>query len=264
MNTCPLLPSSWELPQVLRFRLGSGPGRQRAMLHEGHLLLVLHDVPSRRTYSRAAQLFWRNPEGQWRSTLPVGGETAVDEHLKSFASAIERLTESFDQADDSEEFFEVLRALAPVRRTIRNLQATLQSAREKLSEDRQIIDWRDKAYELVRRAELLYSDAQTALDFETAHQAEIQAEASQQRAVAAHRLNVLVAFFFPIATLSSILSMNLHHGLEEWELPRAPWVLCAVLTIGVLMGTGLTFLITRPVKGSNPEKAQRKPLQQKD
>ncbi len=258
MKSCPLIPSQWELPQVLRVRLGSGPGRQRAMLHDGHLLLVLHDVPRRRTYIRDAQLFWRNPEGKWRSTLAVGGEVAVDEHLKSFAGTIDRLAESFDDADESEEFFEILRSLGPLRRTIRNLQAALQNAREILSDDLTIIDWRDKAYELVRRAELLYSDVHTALEFETAHQAKIQAEASRQRAVAAHRLNVLVAFFFPIATLSSILSMNLHHGLEEWETPRAPWVLLAVLVISVLLGALLSRLITRPARAPHRDAKQGK------
>ena len=258
MTRCPLLPSQWDLPQHLRFRLGMGPGRQRAMLHEGHLLLVLHDVPKRRTYSREARLFWRNPEGQWRSTLAVSGKAAVEVHLDNFSGAIDRLTESFEQAEESEDFFDILGTLGPIRRTLRNLQAALQDAREKLTEERLLIDWRDRAYELVRRAELLYSDVQTALDFETAQQAETQAEASRQRAVAAHRLNVLVAFFFPIATLSSILSMNLHHGLEDWETPRAPWVLLAVLSFGVLMGTALTYLITLPAKRSSKDKKKGK------
>lgn len=256
MSRCPLLPTNWDVPQHLKLRLGIGPGRQRAMEHEGHLLLVLHDVPQRRTYDREAQLFWRNPEGQWRSTLAVSGKAAVEVHLDKFAGAIDRLSESFEEGVDSEDFFDILGALGPIRRTLRNTHASLQEAREKLTGERLLIDWRDRAYELVRRAELLYNDAQTALDFETAQQAEIQAEASRQRAVSAHRLNILVAFFFPIATLSSILSMNLSHGLEQWEPPRAPWVLLAVLITGILMGGALTFLITRPTKKS---KQQSKP-----
>ena len=257
MSRCPLLPSQWEVPQELKLRLGIGPGRQRAMEHEGHLLLVLHEVPQRHTYDREAQLFWRSPEGQWRSTLAVSGKAAVEVHLEKFAGAIDRLSESFEGASDSEDFFEVLGALGPIRRTLRNTHAALQGAREKLSGERLIIDWRDQAYELVRRAELLSSDAQTALDFETAQQAKIQAEASQQRAVSAHRLNILVAFFFPIATLSSILSMNLTHGLEEWEPPHAPWVLLGVLIAGILLGGGLTYLITLPAKRASKESSTR-------
>lgn len=258
MSRCPLLPSQWDVPQQLKLRLGIGPGRQRAMECDGHLLLVLHDVPQRRTYDRDAQLFWRNPEGQWRSTLAVSGKAAVEVHLDKFAGAIDRLSESFEEAVDSEDFFDVLGALAPIRRTLRNTHAALQDAREKLSGERLIIDWRDRAYELVRRAELLYSDAQTALDFETAQQAEIQTEAGRQRAVSAHRLNVLVAFFFPIATLSSILSMNLHHGLEEWETPRAPWVLLGVLLAGIFLGGALTYLITRPARATAKKNETRK------
>ena len=37
-----VVPPVWEIPQVIRARLGDQVGRQRAMFHEGHLLLVLH------------------------------------------------------------------------------------------------------------------------------------------------------------------------------------------------------------------------------
>ena len=114
--------------------------------------------------------------------------------------------------------------------------------------------WRDRAYDLVRHAELLYNDAQTALDFETARQAEAQARASQQRAVAAHRLNMLAAFFFPLATLSAILSARLHHGWEDWEANHAPWGFAGVLLVGVCVGIVLTYIITRPGK---PPKIER-------
>ena len=45
MNSCPLIPADWELPAVLRIRVGHGPGRQRILEAEDHLLLLLHDVP---------------------------------------------------------------------------------------------------------------------------------------------------------------------------------------------------------------------------
>ena len=248
MTSCPLIPADWDMPQVLRFRLGDRPGRQRAMQHEGHLLLVLHDVPQRRDRERTGQIFWRNPEGQWRSTLAVKGDQAVDEQLSAYAAIIDRLTEVFDKAEESIAYFDILGALGPIRRSIRNLLAALQDARELQPDERSIIIWRDQAYSLVRRAELLYNDAQAALNFETARQAEAQAEASRQRAVAAHRLNVLAAFFFPLATLSAILGANLHHGLEDWEVGHAPWGLAGVLVAGVLVGLALTYIITRPAK----------------
>ena len=248
MASCPLIPVDWELPSVVRFRLGNRPGRQRAIQHEGNLLLVLHDVPQRRDRERIGQLFWRNPEGQWRSTLPVEGDQAVDEQLNTYEIAIDRIADAFDATSASIGFFDILGAMGPIRRSIRNLLAALQDARELLPDERLIIDWRDRAYDLVRRAELLYNDAQTALEFETAHQAEAQAQASRQRAVAAHRLNMLAAFFFPLATISAILSMKLHHGLEDWEANYAPWVFAGVLVMGVVIGIVLTYIVTRPAE----------------
>jgi hypothetical protein len=248
MASCPLIPTDWDIPQVVRFRLGDHPGRQRAMQHEGHLLLVLHDVPQRHDRERIRQLFWRNPEGQWRSTLGVGGEQSVEVQIDTFAAAIERMTEAFNKTEQSIGYFDILGALGPIRRSIRNLHATLQEARELEPEERLIIIWRDQAYDLVRRAELLYNDAQAALNFESARQAEAQAQASQQRAVAAHRLNMLAAFFFPLATISTILSMKLRHGLEDWEANYAPWVFAGVLATGVLIGVVLTYVITRPAR----------------
>ena len=254
MASCPLIPVDWDMPQVVRFRLGDRPGQQRAMLHDGHLLLVLHDVPQRHDRDRTGQLFWRNPEGQWRSTLSVAGEQAVEAQIGAYAAAIDRITEAFNTTKQSVGYFDILGALGPIRRSIRNLLAALKDARELQPDERLIILWRDQAYDLVRRTELLYDDAHSALEFETARQSEAQTQASQQRAVAAHRLNMLAAFFFPLATLSAILSMKLHHGLEDWEASYAPWVFAGVLAVGVFIGVVLTYIITRPAK---PPKIKR-------
>ena len=61
-------------------------------------------------------------------------------------------------------------------------------------------------------------------------------------AVAAHRLNGLAAFFFPIATVMTIFGANLKHGLEEryWPLP---FLVCAGL--GLIGGIVLTALLGR-------------------
>ena len=77
----------------------------------------------------------------------------------------------------------------------------LQEARDVAGGDRPLIVARDQAYDLTRRAELLHEDLKNGLDFAIAWQAEQQAEHSHQMSVAAYRLNILAAFFFPIATL---------------------------------------------------------------
>ena len=153
-----------------------------------------------------------------------------------------------------EDFFELIRKLGPLTRTTRNLHAALQKARETQREDRLLINWRDEAYALVRRVELLQADVKNALDFEIAQQAEAQAEASHQMAVSAHRLNVLAAFFFPLATLSAIFRMKLEHGMENWDKAHQPWTLLGVLGVGLLLGFGLTLMVTRPAKRPNTKR----------
>lgn len=73
MSTSSLLPSAWDLPPVFRDRLGSHPGRQRAMFADGHLLLILHEPPKPDVNERLGCFFWRHPDGTWSSSgLGVG------------------------------------------------------------------------------------------------------------------------------------------------------------------------------------------------
>ena len=242
MNSCPLIPADWDLPTVLRIRLGHGPGRQRALEADEHLLLVLHDVPKRHQTTRVGQLFWRQPNGNWHSSIPGAGPAGVEQHLQTFAKEIDRLMEEVEEARSSKAFFNILGQLSPLARSTRNMYTALQDARKLCQQDQQLIDWRDTAYDLSRGVELLQNDAQTALNFEIAHQAEIQAEASHQMATSAHRLNVLAAFFFPLATLLAVLGANLRNVLPEIS-PRS--ALAVMLIIGALLGSGLTYLVTR-------------------
>jgi hypothetical protein len=126
------------------------------------------------------------------------------------------------------------------------LYETLQQARETIKDDRQLIVARDQAYELTRRADLLYDDAKNALDFAVAWQAEQQAESAHQMTVATHRLNMLVAFFFPIATLSAIFGVEMNHGLRTWDERSGPMPFLAVMFIGLICGVLLTRFIARP------------------
>ncbi len=245
MNSCPIFPADWDLPTVLRIRLGHGPGRQRVIDADDHLLLVLHEVPKSHQLERVGQLFWRQPDGDWLCSIPGAGPAGVEQHLQTYADAIDRLTEEVEAACTSEACFKILGQLSPLARASRNMYTALQEARKLCSEDHELLEWRNKAYDLSRRVELLQSDAKTSLDFEVAHQAEILADASHQMATSAHRLNVLAAFFFPLATLAAVLGANLQNVLPGVS-HRASLVI--VLAIGLSLGGGLTHLITRPAK----------------
>ena len=82
-------------------------------------------------------------------------------------------------------------------------------------------------------ADLAYQDAQNTLGYTAALQAESQAAAGYQMAVSAHRLNILAAFFFPMATLSAIFGVNLQTGLEQQS---APLPFLALVSISVICG----------------------------
>ncbi len=245
-----MIPADWQLPELIRARLGDGPGRQRAMLHDGHLLIVLHDVPLKRERKRTGQFFWRQPSGEWKSTVGGNAAQAFDKFLATYAAALQRLTAHYETADESVDYFEIQVELAPIVRSSRNLHAALVDARKMCPEDRELINSRDDAYELMRSAELLHDDAESALEFDIARQAEEQAKSSHQMAISSHRLNVLAAFFFPLATLSAFFGTNLTNGIEKWDKAHPALLLAIMLGAALVIGLIMSRLIARPTKMS--------------
>lgn len=237
-----VLPSGWAVPQEIQDRLGQQAGRQRAMHSDKHLLLILHAPPAPDDSERTGRYFWREPDGAWSSSDLGAGSASLIRHLDDFDSRLDELEEHDRVAVDVEDYFSVLRALAPLRRTIGNMQQALQQARETCSDDRELINARDGAYELVRTAELLHTDVKNSLDFAIARRAEEQAASGHRMAVSAHRLNVLAAFFFPVATLAAIFGVNLKHGFEEQAPPVA---FLALVGTGLLFGLVLKMFVTR-------------------
>lgn len=230
-----LLPSNWAIPDRIRARLGVQAGRQRAMLHEGHLLLVLHDVPKPDQLARGASFFWRAPDGTWKGAgaAAKGGVGALKGHVEAFSAAAHALEERVDKAAGAADYFAVLQESAPLLRTARNMHRVLQEAREACPEDKELITIRDQAYENERALELIHGDARTGLDFTVARRAEVQAELSEQINRSSHRLNLLAALFFPITALAGILGMNLTHGYEQ---AHAPYLFWAVVAGAFLLG----------------------------
>lgn len=242
------MPSDWRVPEVLVRRLGDGTGRQRAMEADGHLLLVLHAPPRAGEPERTGRLFWRDPAGNWRSTLSGEGTTALRRHVAEFADRTEKLEGGWQKASSARDYFLLLREIAPLYRTSRNLHATLQKARETMSADLDLLNARDQAGEVERALELLQADAKNGLEFTVAHQAEEEARRSFEMAVSAHRLNLLAAAFFPIATLAAVFGMNLPHGMEGWSTPAHFW---GIIGLGMAWGLVLALLIARKPRPSS-------------
>ena len=233
MSHALLLPSNWKVPQIFRDRLGNKVGRQRVMFADGHLLLVLHAPPAPDERHRQGRFFWRSPEGTWQSSSLGEGIKSLDKHLEQYLQELQKLENAEDRAQTADDYFPILQAIAPLHRSAGNMHNTLQEARELAREDRDLLACRDHAYIIQRSIELLQCDTKNGLDCVVARRAEEDAENSRRMAVAAHRLNVMAAIFFPIATLATIFGMNLPSGLEE----VSPVLFWGVLFVCVLVGT---------------------------
>ncbi len=248
-----VLPPGWQVPQKFRDRVGEFAGRQRAMFDDGHLLLVLHAPPKPEDDERKGRFFWHQPDGTWNSDGAGAGHLALSKHLAEYLELLHELEQLDEAAVRAEEYFAVLSAIAPLQRAARHLHQALQQAREMVPENKELINLRDRAYQIERMAELLYAEAKNSLDCIIAQRTEEQAETSYQMAVSAHRLNVLAAFFFPIATLSAVFGVNMLHGWEEYP---PPLPILAMLGIGLVIGVVLRIFITRPAPDRTKAKAK--------
>jgi len=240
------IPKRWEVPEIFRDRMGKEAGRQRTMVADGHVLVILHELPNPdEPEQRRAQLFWRNPDGAWRSTAKGSGAGALRDHISGFESAVLELENRLERAKTAEDYFEVLHVTAPTRRTARDMQRALQAAREALPKDKAVIALRDDAIDIERAWELVHSYARDGIDFTIARRSEEQARHSVRQNAAAHRLNMIMALFLPITAVGSVLGINLSHGLET---SHAPWLFVAVTAGSFLLGFVVRAVVTRDAK----------------
>lgn len=237
------LPSSWDLPPVIKNRFGQKSlGQQRAMIAHNHLLLVLHKPPEPHQRKREVALFWRQPDGTWKQTAIGNGIEPLIRHLKEYNAAAEKFIEDYHQAQEAEDYFRILEAMSPLRLATKNLHATLQAAREGIPGDRDLIDLRDYAYEIERSLDLLYENTKNALDFRIAKRAEEQTQLSLQAVKSGERLNILAGIFLPLTAIASVFGMNLVSGLESNSIETF-WL---VVLVGIVLGL---FVLQWSIKG---------------
>lgn len=225
------IPKTWDLPLSIRKRLGESVGRQRMMHEEGHVLLLLHQAPKAEDDEvRAAVVFWRNPQGEWKSSPLGGGLSGLEAHLASYRTAIHKLDEEVEAAKTARHYFEVMRHMHPLQRSTRSLLEVMQAARTALPDDTRVITLRDQAADLERAIELVAADAKAGMDFTLAESASQQAANAEVANREARRLNRLAAFFFPLATLVTVFGMNPPESVYRHE---GFWV---VLGAGIVLG----------------------------
>lgn len=209
MEKAAYIPKTWELPGAIRSRLGESVGRQRLIDGDGHLLLLLHQVPrSEDDEVRTAAAFWRNPAGEWKSAPLGGGLTGLQAHLASYQTAAHELDAAVETAKSARDYFDIIRRMNPLQRATRNMSAAVQALRLALPGETRVITLRDLAVDAERAIELVAADAKAGMDFTVAESATQQAAAAEVANQEARRLNKLAAFFLPLATLVSVFGMN--------------------------------------------------------
>ncbi len=243
-----IVPDDWDIPVQIRDRFGDHAGRQRAMIADGHLLLVLHEPPGPNDRGRIGTLVWRNPSGSWAWTKNGSINHLLRKHVASFAQEAEELETQLQNAFFAADYFSLLQAIAPLHRTSCNLHSTLQKARDMMPDDRELIVARDAAGDVERAFELLYMDAKNGLDYTAAQRNELQSQRTYEMSVTAHRLNMLAAIFFPITAISSIFGMNFATGLEAITGTTVFW---AILGGGFLSGLLLSKVISEKPSAGN-------------
>lgn len=203
------IPKTWDLPVAIRKRVGTSVGRQRLMNEEGHLLVILHQVPRTEDNEvRTGVLFWRNPVGEWKSTPASGGLAGLDAHLALYRTAIHQLDADVEKAKTPRDYFEIMRKMHPLQRSARNMAEVLQATRQALPEESRVINMRDQAVDLERGIELIAADAKAGMEFTIAEATSQQALSAMAATLEARRLNRLAAFFFPLATMVAVFGMS--------------------------------------------------------
>ncbi|MEM1059807.1 MAG: CorA family divalent cation transporter, partial [Verrucomicrobiota bacterium] len=234
------IPEAWTVPPVFRERLSQHFGHQRAMLADGHLLLVLHEVPLPGQVDRAGRLFWRDALGRWECTGAGEGLPALERLLETYSEELDRLLRVVERAQLGQDYYRALKAILPVERAASNLHAALVDAREGLREAknaREVIHLRDRSGENARQAQLMIEDARATLDYLVASQSMEQSELNRKLNVTTRRLNLLIAVFFPLTAVSTVFGMNLVHGLEGAPVAAFWMTVLASVGLGVILAS---------------------------
>ncbi|MEY3897984.1 MAG: hypothetical protein RLZZ214_3505 [Verrucomicrobiota bacterium] len=231
MGKADYIPKTWILPEAITKRLGATVGKQRLMNEDGHLLLLLHQVPRVEDNEvRTAAVVWRNPAGEWKSAPTGGGLGGLEAHVAAYRTAIHGLDDAVDGAKSALDYFKVMRLAHPLQRSTRSLFEVIQATRQALPDDPRIINLRDQTADAERAIELVAADAKSGMDFTVAESASQQAASAEAANQEARRLNRLVAFFLPLATLVAIFGMN---PPETVYRDNGFWV---VVAAGLIMG----------------------------
>ena len=233
MAESPLIPATWQLPESIRRRLGSKVGMQRVIYEEENLVIVAHDVPAPTERVRRGILIWRKPDGTWSSSNGELGNIAIEKLLQKYDQAITKFESAEARANKADAYLKIVEALAPVSRSLQNFSNVMKEARKQVPDATELIDLRDRAYELARSAQLNYQMTRDEMDVAMIVRGEEHSRIADRMAQASHRLNMMAAFFLPLATISGVFGTTLTDNWS-WSSSVVPFLL--MITLGLLAG----------------------------
>ncbi len=237
-----IIPHNWEIPESIKERVGTRTyGRQRAIIENGHLLLILHERPTPEQDERAGVLFWRTPDGDWKSSRGGKSIHGLKEFIQEYVDEHDQLEDAYDSARTAKDYFTVMDAVIPLKRAAAHVFQAIQAAREQLKEYHDLIEIRDLAYDNERRYDILWQDSKNAVDFKIAQESEEQADLSKEALRASHKLNLLAALFFPLTALTSLFGMNMSSGFDD----GGPFLFWLIFAIGGATGFAMKGWVAR-------------------
>ncbi len=143
---------------------------------------------------RRGRFYWRKPDGSWQASESSGGASTVGKHLDEFQVQLEKIDRKLDGATLARDYFAVMSHLSPLLRTARHLHSALQEARTAIASP-ELITCRAGHMKSNVLLNCCTKTPKMASILPPRATAEQQAEASHRMEVAAHRLNLLAAFF---------------------------------------------------------------------
>ncbi|MDE0835329.1 MAG: hypothetical protein OSA84_03140 [Akkermansiaceae bacterium] len=227
-----ILPEHYELEREILEQLSDRPGHQRCVVGHDELLLVLHEVPKARVPERKALFFWRRMDGRW--IQPGGpGLDEVGELFERYANVIDANEELLEKSESAQDLFRILRQAGPLARSLRNGVAALDQALVQEHEDKEVRNYRDRAKELERAAELLQVEVRETMLFWQAEAAEEHAKSSARLGNILFKLNLVTGFFLPLVALGGLFGMNVN--LPDFIRGLFWWIFLGGLMVGGML-----------------------------
>lgn len=223
------MPAHYELERDLLEQLSDRPGHQRCVVGRDELLLVLHEVPKAGVPERDAIFFWRRRDGRW---FQPGGQglKGLDDLLDRYAKAIDENEEILEETDEAQDLFRVLKHAGPLTRSSRNMVVALEQVLNQEPDDRLIRNYRDRAREIERAAELLHSDGRETLLFWQAESAEQHTKSAERFGNILFKLNLVTGFFLPLVAFGGLFGMNV--DLPDFTRGMFWWIFLGGLGVG--------------------------------